>query len=335
MKILIDAMSGDNAPLEIIRGAAMAAAAYDCEIMLIGDEDTIVNLASENNIEINRSNIKLVHSSSVISMEDAPLSVVREKSDSSMAVGLKMLAAGEGDAFVSAGNTGALYAGATLIVRRIKGVKKAAIATVIPFARPVLLLDSGANVELPAEAYVQLAQMGTIYMRSIFGIPSPEVGLLNIGAERTKGTKLLVEVYNMLEQDPTINFKGNVEGKELPFGVCDVLVTDGFTGNIVLKLTEGVSSFLLSKIKEVFYSNLITKASALFVKKGMTNLKNEYNSSQYGGAPLLGISRPVIKAHGSSDAEAIKNAVRQAIGYINTGIIYEIARLTVGDELGE
>ncbi|MGI6202904.1 MAG: phosphate acyltransferase PlsX [Eubacteriales bacterium] len=335
MRILIDAMSGDHAPLEIIHGAVMAASAYDCEITLIGDEDTILNLASEHNLEINRSNIQLVHSSSIISMEDAPLSVVREKSDSSMAVGLKMLAAGEGDAFVSAGNTGALYAGSTLIVRRIKGVKKAAIATIMPFGRPMLMLDCGANVELAPEAYVQLAQMGTIYMRSIFGIPSPEVGLLNIGEERTKGTKLLVDVYNMLEQDPTINFKGNIEGKELPYGVCDVLVTDGFTGNIVLKLTEGCSSFLMQKIKDIFYSNFLTKASALFVKKGMTKLKNEFSASQYGGAPLLGISRPVIKAHGSSDAEAIKNAVRQAIGYINTGIIYEIARLTVGDELGE
>lgn len=335
MRILIDAMSGDNAPLEIIRGAVMAASAYECDITLIGDEDTILNIASENNLEINRSNIQLAHASSVISMEDAPLAVVREKNDSSMAVGLKMLAAGEGDAFVSAGNTGALYAGSTLIVRRIKGVKKAAIATVMPFGRPMLMLDCGANVELSAESYLQLAQMGTIYMRSIFGIPSPEVGLLNIGAERTKGTKLLVDVYNLLEQDPSVNFRGNVEGKEVPYGVCDVLVTDGFTGNIVLKLIEGCSSFLLHKIKDVFYKNILTKASALIVKKEMSKLKEDFSASQYGGAPLLGLSRPVIKAHGSSDAEAIKNAVRQAIGYINTGIIYEIARLTVGDELGE
>lgn len=335
MRILIDAMSGDNAPLEIIRGAVMAASAYECDITLIGDEDTILNIASENNLEINRSNIQLAHASSVISMEDAPLAVVREKNDSSMAVGLKMLAAGEGDAFVSAGNTGALYAGSTLIVRRIKGVRKAAIATVMPFSRPMLMLDCGANVELSAESYLQLAQMGTIYMRSIFGIPSPEVGLLNIGAERTKGTKLLVDVYNLLEQDPSVNFRGNVEGKEVPYGVCDVLVTDGFTGNIVLKLIEGCSSFLLHKIKDVFYKNILTKASALIVKKEMSKLKEDFSASQYGGAPLLGLSRPVIKAHGSSDAEAIKNAVRQAIGYINTGIIYEIARLTVGDELGE
>lgn len=335
MRILIDAMSGDNAPLEIIKGAVMAASAFDCNITLIGDEDTITGIAAENNLEINRSNISLAHAASVISMEDNPLSVVRDKSDSSMAVGLKMLSEGEGDAFVSAGNTGALYAGSTLIVRRIKGVRKAAIATVMPFGRPMLMLDCGANVELAAPAYVQLAQMGTIYMRSIFGIPSPEVGLLNIGAERTKGTKLLVEVYNMLEQDPSINFKGNVEGKELPYGACDVLVTDGFTGNIVLKLTEGCGSYIMHRIKDIFYKNLLTKASAMLVKSGMMKLKNDFSASQYGGAPLLGLSKPVIKAHGSSDAEAIKNAVRQAIGYINTGIIYEIARLTVGDELGE
>jgi fatty acid/phospholipid synthesis protein PlsX len=260
---------------------------------------------------------------------------VRDKNNSSMAVGLKMLAEGEGDAFVSAGNTGALHAGSTLIVRRIKGVKKSGIATIMPYGRPTLMVDCGANTELTAQSYLQFAQMGTIYMRNIFGIPSPEVGLLNIGSERTKGPKELVEVYDMLERDASINFKGNVEGKELPYGVCDVLVTDGFTGNIVLKLTEGCGGYIMQRMKGVFYKNMLTKASAMFVKSGMKELKNDFSASEYGGAPLLGLSKPVIKAHGSSDAMAVKNAVRQAINYINTGIIYEIARVTAGDELGE
>lgn len=328
-------MSGDNAPLEIIKGGVEAAGEFDCEITLVGDEDIITSLAAENSLVINRDNLRIVHAGSVITMEDSPLSVVREKNNSSMAVGLKMLAEGDGDAFVSAGNTGALHAGSTLIVRRIKGVKKSAIATIMPYGRPTLMLDCGANVELPAESYLQFAQMGSIYMRSIFGIPSPEVGLLNIGAERTKGTKALVDIYNQLEQENGINFIGNVEGKDLPYGCCDVLVTDGFTGNVVLKLTEGCGGYIMQRIKSVFYKNILTKASAMLMKDGMKKLKNDFSASEYGGAPLLGLSKPVIKAHGSSDSTAIKNAVRQAISYINTGIIYEIARITAGDELGD
>ncbi len=313
----------------------LAASTFDCEVTLIGDEDTITSVAAENNIEINRDNLRIAHAGSVITMEDNPLSVVREKNNSSMAIGLKMLSDGEGDAFVSAGNTGALHAGSTLIVRRVKGVKKSAIATIMPYGQPTLMIDCGANVEIAPQSYQQFAQMGSIYMRNIFGIPSPEVGLLNIGAERIKGTKALIEAYELLESDPLINFKGNVEGKELPFGCCDVLVTDGFTGNIVLKLTEGCGGFIMQRMKGIFYKNLLTKTSALFVKNGMKQLKDDFSASEYGGAPLLGLSKAVIKAHGSSDATAIKNAVRQAINYVGTGIIYEIARVTASDELGD
>lgn len=325
MKIILDAMSGDNAPLEIIKGAVMAADEYPVDLVLTGDEEVIRSVAEENGLDIDKPNISIAQATQVITMEDSPLCVVREKNDSSMAVGLKMLAAGEGDVFVSAGNTGALHAGSTLIVRRIKGIRKSAIATIAPFKKPMLLMDSGANIELTNENYVQFAQMGSIYMKKIFGIENPEVGLLNIGSERTKGDKQLVEVYSLLEETPGINFVGNIEGKDIPYGKCDVLITDGFTGNVVLKLIEGIGGFMLGKLKDMFMSNVVSKLSAMAVKSGLKKLKNDFDASEYGGAPLLGLSRPVIKAHGSSDARAIKNAIRQAIGCAESNMSYEIA----------
>lgn len=331
MKIILDAMSGDNAPLEIIKGAIEAAEEYPVDIILTGDDTVIRSIANDNALDIDRPNISIVRSSQVINMEDPALSVIREKNDSSMAVGLKMLAEGKGDAFVSAGNTGALHAGSTLIVRRIKGVKKSAIATIMPFKKPTMLIDSGANIELTNESYLQFAQMGSIYMSKIFGIENPEVGLLNIGSERTKGTKQLVEVYDMLEAAPDINFVGNIEGKDIPYGKCDVIVTDGFTGNIVLKFTEGCGGYLLGKLKEMFMSNVVSKLSALAVRNGLKKMKHDFDASDYGGAPLLGLSKPVIKAHGSSDARAIKNAVRQAIGCAETNMSYEIALKIIPD----
>lgn len=330
MKILIDIMSGDNAPLQTLLGACAAAAEYSGEkFVFIGDEQTMRSVASENGINIDRDNIEIVQSNGVVTMEDSPLSVVREKKDSSMGVGLKMLAEGLGDAFVSAGNTGALHAGSTLIVRRIKGVQKSAIGSVIPYANPTLLIDSGANIEINPPAYVQFAHMGTVYMKKMFGLENPRVGLLNIGAEECKGTKTVVEAYKLLKAEEGINFVGNVEGKEIPFGACDIIVADGFSGNILLKLTEGCASFFVSKIKEIFMANAFTKLSAVGVKSGLKNLKKELNASEYGGAPILGLSRTVIKAHGGSDAYAIKNAIRQAIRCAGSGVVVEIAKRVV------
>lgn len=318
-------MSGDNAPLEILRGVEMASELDGLELIITGSEETIRETAEAHGISINKDNISVVGAESVITMEDAPLSVVREKSNSSMAVGLKLLAEGAGDAMVSAGNTGALHAGSTLIVRRIKGVKKSAIATILPYKNPTLLMDSGANIEIAPDVYVQFAQMASLYMERIMGVESPRVGLLNIGAEPTKGTKNVVEAYNLLKETPDINFIGNIEGKELPGGGCDVCVTDGFTGNIVLKLTEGCGSFIMSKIKEIYKKNAVTKMSALMVKNGIKKLKKDFDASEYGGAPLLGLSKPVIKAHGSSDGLAIYNAVRQAMRCVDSNMVYEIA----------
>ncbi|MBR6427732.1 MAG: phosphate acyltransferase PlsX [Clostridia bacterium] len=333
MKIIVDAMSGDNAPQAQLEGVARAAEDYGTtDFAVVGNRQEITDFARRQNINIFRNNVELIHSISVISMEDHALSVVREKRDSSMSVGLKMLADGEGDAFVSSGNTGALHAGSTLIVRRIKGIQKSAIASVLPYRNPTLLIDSGANIEIPPETYVQFARMGTVYMRSMFGLELPRVGLVNIGTERTKGSKLLQDAYSLLEQEEAINFIGNVEGKDLPFGVCDVLVCDGFTGNIVLKLTEGCGSYFMSKLKDIYEKNPVARMSSLTVKTGLRRMKKDFDASEYGGAPLLGLSKPVIKAHGGSDSKAVYNAVRQAINCVSSNVTYSIAGIVMKNQ---
>ena len=322
MKILLDAMSGDNAPLESIKGASMAAQAYpEHKLVLVGDENVISDICVKHNISV--EGIEILHAPSVITMEDKPLAVVREKRDSSMSVGLKQLSQGDGDAFVSAGNTGALITGATLIVKRIKGINRAAIATVLPLDNPILLIDAGANLTVTSDNICQFAFMGAKYMERIYEIDRPRVGQLNNGTEYNKGNTLQVESFQLLSESG-LNFVGNVESKALPFNVCDVLVTDGFTGNILLKSVEGMGKFMLHTLKDVFYTNLATKVSALTMKDKIRDMKHRFDASEHGGAPLLGISRPVIKAHGSSDANAIKNAVRQAISFVEGGINEDI-----------
>lgn len=323
MKIIIDVMSGDNAPLELLRGAVMAAEEYHMPITVVGDREIINTVAEENGISLER--VEVVHADSVISMEDKPLAVIREKADSSMSVGLKMLQNDEGDAFVSAGNTGALLAGATLLVRRIKGIRRAAIATVLPFPTPVLLMDAGANLEVTPQDIEQFAFMGSFYMGKAHGLQAPRVGLLNNGTEHNKGRELQIKAYERLSQNTDLNFVGNIEGKEIPFSPCDVLLADGFTGNIVLKYTEGMGKFLLSTMKSLFTQSAASKLAALTMKSHLKALKKQFDASEYGGAPLLGISKPVIKAHGSSDAKAVKNAVFQAITFLSTGINRDIA----------
>ena len=323
MKILVDVMSGDKAPLEIIKGAVLAHQEYGEQILIIGDENTISDFAIQN--EISLDGIEIINSHSVITMEDKPMCVVREKRDSSMSMGLKMLANGEVDAFVSAGNTGALITGATLIVKRIVGINRAAIASVLPLSNPVLLMDSGANLTVTSDNISQFAFMGAKYMEKIYNIDRPRVGQLNNGTEYNKGNMLQVESYQILSESG-LNFVGNVESKEVPFDVVDVLVTDGYTGNIFLKSVEGMGKFMLNLVKELFYTNIATKVSALTMKDKIKDIKKRFDSSEHGGAPLLGISKPVIKAHGSSDSKAIKNAVRQAIEFVKTGINVEIAK---------
>ena len=323
MKIIVDVMGGDKAPEETVKGVLWAIKEFRATYILVGDREVIERIAADSGYDIRLLNI--VDTKTYITMEDDPLSVVRSKKDSSMSVGLRMLAEGQGDAFVSAGNTGALFAGATLIVRKIKGVARPGIGSIIPLQCPVLLLDSGANIEVTEENLEQFAVMGSAYMQKMYHIDSPRVGLLNNGAEECKGTELRRNAYQVLKKNKDINFVGNIEGSVLPFNTCDVLVTDGFTGNILLKGIEGFGKMLLGRLKQMFYSTPITKVAALSMKKQIDEMKKEFDSSEYGGAPILGISKPVVKAHGSSDAKAFKNAIRQAIAYADSGVIYDVA----------
>lgn len=322
MKIVIDAMGGDNAPDEIVKGAALAKKELLASMILVGDEEVIRKSAEKQDISL--SGITVCHAPDVITMEDSPLSI-RDKSDSSMRIAFKMLKEGQADAFVGAGNTGAMHVGSTLFVHRIKGVDRSAIATIMPLERPTLLIDSGANVQVTPNFLYQFAVMGSIYMSRIYNLENPRVGLLNNGTEEKKGTQLQIDTYKLLSDSENINFVGNIEGKDIPFSKCDVLVCDGFTGNIALKTIEGMSSFILRKIKGVLSDSISGKAAGLLCGTKLKAMKRNFDASEHGGAPFLGISKPVIKAHGSSDAVAIKNAVRQAIAYYNMNIIKDIA----------
>ncbi len=324
MKIIIDAMSGDNAPHEIIKGAVLAKREFSCDMILVGDETIIRQSAADQSLSLD--GIEIVHAGDVITMEDAPLAV-REKKDSSMRVGFSLLHEGKGDAFVGAGNTGAMHVGSTLYVRRIRGIRRSAIASILPLEKPLILIDSGANIEVTEEFLHQFAIMGSIYMKNMFGIENPRVGLLNNGSEESKGTPPYVNTYQTLKNSKYVNFVGNIEGKDIPFGKCDILVCDGFTGNVTLKTMEGMGLFIMKKVKRLFMSNLKTKIAALLCKKKITDLRRELDTSEYGGAPFLGIAAPVIKAHGSSDARAIQNAVRQAITCCETNIVGEITEI--------
>lgn len=323
MRIIVDVMGGDNAPLETVKGVCEAALEFNASYIIVGNRPEIERVAEENGLDLSRFDI--VHTESVITMEDDPLSVVRAKNDSSMSVGLKMLAEGKGDAFVSTGNTGALFTGATLIVRKIKGILRPALASIIPVDPPMLLLDCGANVVVNEEYLEQFAVMGSTYMEKMYHIEKPRVGLLNNGTEQTKGTELQIGAYKRLAACDRIHFVGNVEANAIPNDTCDVLVTDGFTGNILLKSIEGMGKMILHSLKDIFYANSLTKVSALMIKKQLTEFKKTFDATEHGGSPLLGISRPVIKAHGSSNAKAFKNAIRQAIAYHNSEMIYDIA----------
>lgn len=319
-------MGGDNAPLEVVRGAYAASLEYNASFILVGDKTQIDAIALDEGMDLRRFDI--VDAPVTVEMDDDPLSVVRAKNDSSMSTALRLLADGKGDAVISTGNTGALFTGATLIVRKVKGIRRAAIASILPMDPPVLLLDSGANVTVTDEYLEQFAIMGTIYMQKVYGLAAPRVGLLNNGSEDCKGTELQLKAYARLRESPSVNFVGNVEADKVPKNACDVLVTDGFTGNILLKSIEGMGKLMLSTMKDLFMSDTRTKISAVFAKHKVAEVKKKFDSTEHGGAPFLGISKPVIKAHGSSNAKAVKNAIRQAISYADSGVIVSIARET-------
>lgn len=312
MNILLDAFGGDNAPLEILKGALDAKKAYGVDLTLVGDEEKIKACAKDNHLDI--SALSILHADAVFAMETQPTEILKSGKNTSMAVGLQALADGKGDAFVSAGSTGALLVGATFIVKRIKGVKRPAIGGVMPSAdKPFILVDTGANVECSVPMLCQFAYLGSIYMQKILGVESPRVALANIGAEETKGTKLQVEAYKALSELPNINFTGNIEVRDIAFGAADVVVADGFTGNVILKMYEGVAKMITTELKTMFKKNPVTMLSYLGVKSGMDAFSQKMNYKKYGGAPIIGVQKTVIKAHGSSDAYAIQNAVRQAM----------------------
>ena len=313
MKILLDAMGGANAPNSPLQGAAAALREFGdgMTIALLGDPDKLRAAAKELNIDL--SPFELIPCTEDIDMHDDPVKAVRHKTDSSMVKGLTMLKNGEGDAFVSAGSTGALHVGTSLIVRTVKGVKRPALATCMPGKKqPFLLLDCGANAECRAEMLNAFGTMGSVYMNRVMGRQNPSVALVNNGAEDTKGTPMYREAHGLLKANPAIRFVGNIEPRDIMAGEVDVVVCDGFVGNVVLKLTEGVAGTLLGMLKDIFMQNLVTKVCYLGVKKGLRGLKHKMDSEEIGGAPLLGAARPVIKAHGSSKPKGIKNAIRQA-----------------------
>ncbi|WP_124101207.1 phosphate acyltransferase PlsX [Ruminococcus sp. Marseille-P6503] len=323
MNIVIDAFGGDNAPLEVIKGAVDAQRDFDIDVTLVGDENKIKACAEENNLDISRLMIK--HADTVIDVCEEPTSVIKGKKDCSMAVGMQLLADGEGDAFVSAGSTGALVVGATFIVKRLKGIKRPALATILPTAgAPAMLLDSGANADCRPEMLVQFGIMGSAYMNKILGVDSPKVGLANIGSEESKGRELELEAYKQLKAAP-VNFTGNIEARQIPMGDCDVVVTDGFSGNLLLKLYEGMAKFFSGELKTLLTKDFKSKLAALMVMGNVREFKKKVDYSEYGGAPLLGTAKPVIKAHGSSNAKAFYNAIRQAKQFTETKVIDEIA----------
>ena len=326
MKLIIDAMSGDNAPEALVSGCVMAAKEFGQEYVLVGKEYIIRDLLKKEKAE--GLPITVRNAEEVVDMHDDPARVLRRKKDSSMAVAFRMLADGEGDALVSAGNTGAQLSGATLIVKRIRGIRRAALPTLLPTKTgKVLLIDSGANVECTPEYLLQFAFMGSFYMQKVVGVANPRVGLINNGTEDSKGDPLRKEAYAMLKKagdEGRINFVGNVEGNDIMLGGCDVAVTDGFTGNVVLKTIEGAAKFLGSGIKKVFLTSLRTKLGYLFVKPQLKGFMALMDSSEIGGAPFLGVSKPVFKAHGSSNARAIRSAIMQAIRYVEGDVVKTI-----------
>lgn len=328
MKIIVDAMGGDNAPESAVWGGALAAKEYGEEVLLVGDPDKVAALLKDKGME-HTPGVTIMPASDLVDMHDDPATVLRRKPDSSMAVAFKLLKSGEGDALVSAGNTGALLTGATLYGGRIKGIRRGALAPVMPCkSGQVMLCDAGANTECTAEMLLQFAFLGSLYAEKINGIKNPRVGLVNNGTEDTKGDPLRKEAYALLKKagdEGRLNFVGNVEGSMVPLGACDIAVCDGYSGNVMLKTIEGVAKFMAGAIKDVFMRNTATKLSYLACKKGMDEFRDLFNQDKIGGAPFLGIAKPVIKAHGSSNEIAVMNAVRQAIAYTKSGMIQAVS----------
>lgn len=323
MRIVIDGMGGDNAPSEIVKGAVAATKEINDEIIIVGIEDSIKDcLAKEG---YSGEQISVIHTDEVIANDEAPVRAVRSKKNSSMVVGLNMVKNGEADVFLSAGSTGALLAGGLFILGRIQGIDRPTLATVYPVIGgiPSLLVDTGANAECKPNNLLEFATMGSIYMEKVLGRENPSVGLVNNGTEEGKGTTLTKATYELLERSQ-LNFIGNIETRTLQDGICDIIVTDGFTGNAIVKLTEGMALMVLREMKRRFLSTTKSKIGALLLKEQLSGIKKEFNYAEYGGAPLLGVKGAMLKMHGSSDALAVKQTILKSVPYVEERVVETI-----------
>ena len=328
MRILIDAMGGDNAPEQIVLGALDAAANQNIEIVLVGKGEAILSALQEKGVTTLPKGVEIANADDVVDMHDDPATVLKKRPESSMVVGLKMLADGAGDAFVSAGSTGALLSAATLTVKRVKGIRRAAFGPVVPTAvGSCVIMDCGANVECTPEFLLQFAYMGSFYASELLGIEKPRVALLNIGAEDSKGGPLQKETYALLKEADArgdLHFIGNIEGRDVPLGGADVIVADGFSGNVLLKTIEGTALFMSGMLKGIFKKNIFTMLGALLCKGGIDGLKKKMDYRETGGTAFIGLKKPVIKAHGSSDRRAVECAIRQAAQAVSCDLAAKI-----------
>lgn len=325
MRVILDGMGGDNAPAEIVKGAVEAAAFVSHELVIVGRQQEIEEELQKCNYT--GQQITIVNADDVITMEDSPVKAIRRKPDSSLVVALNMIKTGEGDILVSGGNTGALMVGARMILGRIDGIDRPVLASIYPCLgmEPSLLVDAGASSEAKAQNLLEYGLMGSIFVEKVWGRNNPKVGLVNLGVEESKGTSVTKDAYQKLKTAP-VNFTGNVEAREVPKGACDVIVCDGFVGNVILKLTEGLAMNILGLVKKKMMENLKAKIAALMLKTQLTGLKEEFDYEEYGGAPILGVNGAVIKIHGSSTSSAVKNAIIKGIPYAEKNVVETIRK---------
>ena len=329
MRVVLDGMGGDNAPMEIVKGAVEAAELIDDEIIIVGREEEIRKELRKNKYKGDQ--ISIVNANDVITMEDSPVKAIRRKTDSSLVVALNMIKNGEGDLLISGGNTGALVVGSRMILGRIDGIDRPVLASAyINFAgEPTIIVDAGASSESKTVNLVESGLMGSIYMEKVWGRHNPKVGLVNLGVEETKGTTVTKEAFQKLKKTD-INFVGNIEGREVPSGAADVIVCDGFVGNVILKLSEGLAMCILKMLKQEFMSSGKTKIAGLLMKSRIEGMKEQFNYEEYGGAPVLGVNGPVLKIHGSSTSMAVKNAIVKGIPYASNKVV-DIIRQAILD----
>ena len=332
IRVAVDAMGGDNAPAEIVKGAVEALkASTDLKVILVGQEEAVQQELSK--YQYDASRMEVVNATEIIEMAEPPVQAIRSKKDSSIVVAMKLVKNGEADAFVGAGSTGAVLVGGQLIVGRLKGVERPPLAPLLPTEKGAsLLIDCGANVDARPSHLVQFAKMGSIYMENVMGVKNPRVGLVNIGAEEEKGNALVKETFPLLKECKELNFIGSVEARDIPQGVCDVIVCEAFVGNVILKLYEGVGATLIEKVKQGMMTSLRSKIGALLVKPALKETLKSFDASQYGGAPLLGLNGLVVKTHGSSKAVEVKNSILQCVQFTKQEINQKIRENIIKEE---